>query len=72
MIAEQLAPALALEPDLVALYNEMVREVADRHGARLVDLAWAKAHAAPWIRHRLTGTSSGVGLSPRRPEVGPL
>ena len=118
----------------VAVYNELVREVADVHGALLVDywrlreyrddrlwdvdrmhmsslghtrmaaavldvlgvphalpvpelpprpdftarerraadLAWAKAHAAPWVRRRLTGTSSGDGLSPRRPTLEPL
>ena len=115
----------------VAVYNEMVREVADVHGARLLDywrlreyrddrlwdvdrmhmsslghtrmaaavldllavphelavpelapqdlpdpkqrraadLAWAKAHLAPWLRRRLTGTSSGDGLDPRRPRL---
>lgn len=112
-----------------AIYNELVREVADRHGARLVDfwrmreyrdprmwdvdrlhmssaghqrmaigvldalsvthdleplpladlpvrtprearaenLAWARSHAAPWVKRRLTGTSSGDALSARYP-----
>lgn len=112
-----------------AIYNELVREVAHRHGARVVDfwrmreyrdprmwdvdrlhmssaghqrmamavldelgvrhdleplalaepvarspreqraenLAWARSHAAPWVRRRLTGTSSGDALSPRHP-----
>jgi lysophospholipase L1-like esterase len=118
----------------VAVYNELVREVADSHGATLVDywrlreyrdarlwdvdrlhmsaaghqrmaiavldtlgvphdlpepelaplpemdrrqqraahLAWARAHAAPWVRRRLSGTSSGDGLAPRRPELAPV
>ena len=112
-----------------ATYNELVREVAERHGATLVDfwrlreyrddrmwdtdrmhmaspghqrmaiavldalgvvhdleplplvdrivlsgrqqraanLQWVKEHAGPWIKRRLTGTSSGDALSPRWP-----
>ena len=112
-----------------ATYNELVREVADRHGATLVDfwrlreyrddrmwdtdrmhmaapghqrmamavldalgvehdlqllplvdrpvlsdrerrqahLEWAREHAGPWIKRRLTGTSSGDSLAPRWP-----
>ncbi|WP_311208906.1 MULTISPECIES: SGNH/GDSL hydrolase family protein [unclassified Aeromicrobium] len=113
-----------------AIYNELVREVADRHGTRLVDfwrmreyrdprmwavdrlhmssaghqrmaiavldelgvphdleplrlvdppartprearadhLDWARTHAAPWVKRRLTGTSSGDTLSARYPD----
>jgi len=118
----------------VATYNELVREVADRHGAVLVDywrlreyrderlwdvdrmhmsaaghqrmaiavldalriqhdlaphplaplpemdrrqkrdadLAWARSHLAPWVRRRLSRTSSGDGLEPRRPALAPV
>lgn len=117
-----------------AIYNELVREVAERHGATLVDfwrlrdyrddrlwdvdrmhmsaaghqrmaiavldtlqvphdlvplpldrrpvltarerraanLEWARAHAAPWVRRRLTGTSSGDLLDPRWPTPAPV
>ena len=117
-----------------ALYNEAVREIADRHGATLVDywrmrefrdwnlwsedrlhmnsaghqqmavnvldrlgvahgleplplaekpalsqrelrranLVWARTHAVPWIHRRLTGRSSGDGISPKRPLLGPI
>ncbi|NRQ49558.1 SGNH/GDSL hydrolase family protein [Aeromicrobium stalagmiti] len=117
-----------------AIYNELVREVADRHGVTLVDfwrirdyrddrlwdvdrmhmssaghqrmaiavldalgvphdleplvladrpllsakerraahVDWAKAHAAPWVKRRLTGTSSGDSLSPRWPDLTPV
>ena len=117
-----------------AIYNELVREVADRHGATLVDfwrlrdyrddrlwdvdrmhmssaghqrmaiavldalgvdhdleplsladrpvltarqrreahLDWARAHAAPWVKRRLTGRSSGDALSPRWPTMSPV
>lgn len=114
-----------------AIYNELVREVAAKHGATLVDfwrlrdyrddrlwdtdrmhmssaghqrmaievlnslgvdhelrplplgprtmltkserlaanVDWAKSHAGPWVKHRLTGVSSGDNLAPRRPEL---
>jgi lysophospholipase L1-like esterase len=116
-----------------AIYNELVREVAERHGATLVDfwrirdyrddrlwdvdrmhmssaghqrmaiavldtlgiehdlvpavlgerlelgarerraanVEWARAHAGPWVKRRLTGTSSGDNLSPRWPVLAP-
>lgn len=109
-----------------ALYNELVREIADRHAALVVDfwrirdwrlwdedrmhmsslghhrvamevldvlgvehdltpvslppapeplraerlranLAWGRAHLAPWVHRRLTGRSSGDTVSPRHP-----
>jgi lysophospholipase L1-like esterase len=117
-----------------ALYNERVREIADRHGALVLDswrmrperpetmwaedrlhlgpaghqvvaiavldalgvphhlaplpppapvtrsarevrqanLAWVRAHAGPWVHRRLTGRSSGDGISPKRPELAPI
>ncbi|MCW2787976.1 MAG: hydrolase [Aeromicrobium sp.] len=117
-----------------AIYNELVRQVAERHGATLVDfwrlrdyrddrmwdvdrmhmsaaghqrmavavldalgvahglvvpelgdrpqvsarerreanLEWARAHAGPWVKRRLTGTSSGDSLSPRWPTLSPV
>jgi lysophospholipase L1-like esterase len=117
-----------------ALYNERVREIADRHGAVVLDswrmrperpetmwaedrlhlgpaghqvvaiavldalgvphdltplpppvsesrsareerratLAWARTHAAPWVHRRLTGRSSGDGISPKRPALAPI
>jgi lysophospholipase L1-like esterase len=117
-----------------AIYNELVRQVAERHGATLVDfwrlrdyrddrfwdvdrmhmssvghqrmaiavldalgvqhdltmpdlpprpvltakerraanLEWAKAHAAPWVKRRIQGVSSGDNLSPRWPALAPV
>jgi lysophospholipase L1-like esterase len=40
----------------------------DRRQRRDADLAWARAHAAPWVRRRLRGVSSGDALAPRYPE----
>jgi lysophospholipase L1-like esterase len=44
----------------------------DRRQRRDADLAWARAHAAPWVQRRLRGTSSGDGLPPRRPTLEPV
>lgn len=117
-----------------AIYNELVRQVAERHGATLVDfwrlrdyrddrlwdadrmhmsaaghqrmaiavlevlgvehdlaplplderpvlsagdrraanLEWARTHAAPWVKRRLTGTSSGDLVGARWPDLGPV
>lgn len=54
------------EPELAPL-AEM-----DRRQQRAAHLAWARAHAAPWVRRRLTGTSSGDGLAARRPTLAPV
>jgi lysophospholipase L1-like esterase len=43
-----------------------------RAAKREADLAWARAHAAPWVQRRLTGRSSGDGLTPRYPALGPV
>jgi hypothetical protein len=39
---------------------------------RAAHLEWAKAHAAPWVKRRLTGVSSGDNLSPRWPTLTPV
>jgi lysophospholipase L1-like esterase len=37
--------------------------------ARRQDARWAREFAAPWVRRRLTGASSGDGLLAKRPEL---
>jgi lysophospholipase L1-like esterase len=44
----------------------------DRRQRRDADLAWARAHAAPWAQRRLRGTSSGDGLEPKHPTLTPV
>lgn len=39
---------------------------------RRADLAWARAHLAPWVQRRVTGKSSGDHVSPKRPELAPI
>jgi lysophospholipase L1-like esterase len=36
------------------------------------DLDWVVKHAAPWIKRRLTGRSSGDGVTPKRPTLEPI
>lgn len=124
-------PVFAALRGRFAIYNELVRHVADTHGATLVDFwrmrayrdprlwdnnrmhmsaaghevmaievldalgiehglvppelgarerqsvvqqstghaQWLRASAGPWVRRRLTGTSSGDNLEPRWPEL---
>jgi lysophospholipase L1-like esterase len=40
--------------------------------ARRDDAQWVRAYAAPWVRRRLTGVSSGDGMTPKRPDLLPL
>ncbi|HEY8474753.1 MAG TPA: SGNH/GDSL hydrolase family protein [Natronosporangium sp.] len=40
--------------------------------ARGADLVWAGKHLAPWVKRRLTGRSSGDGVTPKRPTLSPL
>jgi lysophospholipase L1-like esterase len=40
--------------------------------ARRQDARWAREFAAPWVRRRVTGASSGDGLSAKRPELLPV
>ncbi len=40
--------------------------------ARRQDARWAREYAAPWVRRRLGGTSSGDGLPPKRPDLLPV
>jgi len=40
--------------------------------ARRQDARWVREYAAPWVRRRLRGTSSGDGLPPKRPDLLPV
>ena len=63
--------ALGVRHDLDALTLEDLPALT-RKERRRADLAWARAHAGPWVQRRLTGTSSGDGLRPRRPALAPV
>jgi hypothetical protein len=40
--------------------------------ARGQDARWVWEYARPWVRRRLTGTSTGDGLRPKRPDLLPV
>ncbi|WP_308159231.1 SGNH/GDSL hydrolase family protein [Curtobacterium sp. ISL-83] len=40
--------------------------------ARVEDLGWAREYLVPWVVRRITRTSSGDGISPKRPELLPV
>jgi lysophospholipase L1-like esterase len=40
--------------------------------ARRADIRWAGQHLAPWIKRRLTGVSSGDGITAKRPSLSPI
>jgi lysophospholipase L1-like esterase len=40
--------------------------------ARRADFRWAGQHLAPWIKRRLTGVSSGDGITAKRPSLSPI
>ncbi len=40
--------------------------------ARRQDARWAREYAAPWVRRRFGGTSSGDGVPPKRPDLLPV
>ena len=42
---------------------------ADWLAARRADARWTRQHFAPWLKRRLRGTSSGDGLTAKRPKL---
>jgi hypothetical protein len=38
-------------------------------GARRSDAEWAASHLVPWLRRRVRGQSSGMGVSAKRPDL---
>lgn len=63
--------ALGVEHDLVPIPPAVVPVLSGRE-QRAADLAWARAHLAPWVQRRVTGRSSGDGVEPKRPALAPI
>jgi lysophospholipase L1-like esterase len=70
-IAIAVLDALSIDHHLEPLPLPEVPVLSPRERRR-ADLAWARRHAVPWVHRRLTGRSSGDGISPRRPDLGPI
>ncbi len=62
---------LGVAHDLQPLPPTAPAELSGRE-LRAKNLEWARSHAAPWVHRRLTGRSSGDGISPKRPELAPI
>ena len=65
------APLAADPPPLPALAGAAVARAAWL-AARREDARWAREYLAPWISRRLHGTSSGDGVSAKRPALEPV
>jgi hypothetical protein len=39
---------------------------------RAATLAWTRQFLLPWVHRRVTGRSSGDGVSPKRPTLQPI
>ncbi len=61
--------ALGVEHDLVPLDLPAAPRLTKQQ-QRAANIDWVKAHAAPWVKRRITGTSSGDALDPRYPTLG--
>jgi lysophospholipase L1-like esterase len=70
-IAIAAADALGIPHALTPLPVLAAPELSRRE-QRAADLAWARTHLAPWVGRRLTGRSSGDGVSPKYPVLTPL
>lgn len=72
-IAAAAAGALGLpQPD--GSWNEPLEDLVRRPPPLRIagDAAWVGRHLAPWVLRRIRGRSSGDGLDPKRPELGPV
>jgi lysophospholipase L1-like esterase len=71
MIARLVLAVLGVEHSLDPSHPEPLPQKTWRR-ARAEDLAWARTHFVPWVGRRMTGRSSGDGILPKRPDLGPL
>lgn len=70
-IAIAVLDALGLSHDLLPLRPAAIPTLS-RSEQRSADLAWARTHLVPWLQRRLTGRSSGDGVTPKRPALAPI
>lgn len=63
--------ALGVDHDLQPIPPAVVPVLSARE-QRAANLAWARSHLAPWVQRRVTGRSSGDGVEPKRPALGPI
>ena len=66
-VLEALDVPHALEPEQVA-----PRPVLSRSGQLRENARWTREFLVPWVHRRVTGRSSGDGVSPKRPTLQPI
>jgi lysophospholipase L1-like esterase len=71
-VAIEVLRTLGVPHDLVPLDPSMLTDHAPVRAGRRADVAWVVTHAAPWVRRRMTGRSSGDGVLPKRPALLPI
>lgn len=70
-MAVQVLDALGVEHDTVPPAFPDVPELSRREQLA-TDAQWAREHLAPWVHRRITGRSSGDGVTPKRPTLQPI
>jgi lysophospholipase L1-like esterase len=70
-MAMQVLNVLGVDHQLEELPPTPQPELSGRE-LRAQNLQWARTHAGPWVHRRLTGRSSGDGISPKRPGLAPI
>ncbi|WP_019813107.1 SGNH/GDSL hydrolase family protein [Saccharomonospora saliphila] len=71
LIAAAVLDVLRIDHDLAAV-DLGPRPTPSSRRERAENLRWAREHVWPWINRRLRGTSSGDGLTPKRPDLRPV
>jgi hypothetical protein len=70
-MAVQVLDALGIEHDTQPPAFPEVPELTRRQQLA-TDAQWAREHLAPWVKRRVTGKSSGDGVTPKRPTLQPI
>lgn len=71
-VAAHVLTALGVEPDPTWWDTPPRPPTRSWPAVRAADLAWAGRHLAPWLARRLTGRSSGDGITAKRPVLTPF
>lgn len=69
-MAGRVLDALGVGHDLV--HEAESRPVLSRSEQLRENARWAREYLAPWVHRRVTGRSSGDGISPKRPGLAPV
>jgi lysophospholipase L1-like esterase len=71
-VAAHVLTALDIKPDPEWLATPQAPDRLSFFRARALDARWVGQHLAPWVKRRITGTSSGDTVTAKRPTPGPI